>query len=80
MLGSEGFIIHFDEDERNYYINGDYYGASFTDALSVPDWDIKKIQVVLLSFTGATIDFICLATKGNRALNGKPHNRGSSLL
>lgn len=42
MLGSEGFIIHFDEDERNYYINEGYYGDSFTDALSVPDWDIKK--------------------------------------
>lgn len=42
MLGSEGFIIHFDEDERSYYINEGYYGASFTDALSVPDWDIKK--------------------------------------
>lgn len=46
MLGSEGFIIHFDEDEdedeRSYYINEGFYGPSFTDALSVPDWDIKK--------------------------------------
>lgn len=44
MLGSEGFIIHFDEDERNYYINEGYYGDSFTDALSVPDWDIKNYK------------------------------------
>lgn len=44
MLGSEGFIIHFDEDERNYYINEGYYGDSFTDALSVLDWDIKNYK------------------------------------
>ncbi|WP_154923297.1 hypothetical protein [Klebsiella grimontii] len=80
MLGSEGFIIHFDEDERNYYINEGYYGDSFTDALSVPDWDIKKLQVVLLSFTGVTIDFICLATKGNRVVTAKSRVEFTNLI
>lgn len=80
MLGSEGFIIHFDEDERSYYINEGFYWPSFTDALSVPDWDIKRTQVVLLSFTGTTIDFICLATKGNRVVTAKSRVEFTDLI
>lgn len=71
MAKQEGLMIHFDEEQRNYLIQNDDEGATFSDALSVPDWDVKQLQVVLLSFTGSTIDYICLATRGNRVVTAK---------
>ncbi len=71
MSKQEGLIIHFDEEQRNYLIQNDDEQATFSDALSVPDWKVKQLQVVLLSFTGTTIDYISLATRGNRVATAK---------
>lgn len=71
MEKDEGLIIHFDEEQRKYLIRNDDEGTSFSDALSVPDWEMKQLQVVLLSFSGTTIDYICLAKKGSRVATAK---------
>ncbi|HDZ45394.1 hypothetical protein LCGC14_0193190 [marine sediment metagenome] len=71
MAKDEGLIIHFDEEQRKDLIKGDNEGANFSDALSVPDWEMKQLQVVLLSFSGTTIDYICLAKKGSRVATAK---------
>ncbi|MGR2740921.1 hypothetical protein ACUY1T_20945 [Billgrantia sp. Q4P2] len=80
MSKSVGLIIHFDEDQRNYLLSEERRGHRFSDALSVHDWEIKQVQVVLLSFTGRTIDFIALATKGSRVVTGKSRVEFSDLV
>lgn len=80
MSKSVGLIIHFDEDQRNYLLNEERRGHRFSDALSVHDWEIKQVQVVLLSFTGRTIDFVALATKGSRVVTGKSRVEFSDLV
>ena len=81
MINEEGIIIHFDEEERNYFIQNDREeGITFSDALSVPDWKVKQLQVALLSFTGSSIDYICLATRGNRIVTGKSRVVFSDLV
>jgi hypothetical protein len=80
MSTPDGLIIHFDEEKRNYIINEMKQRNGFSDALSVYDWEMKKLQVVLISFTGTTIDFICLATKGNRVVTAKSRVEFSDLV
>ena len=79
MAKPVGLIIHFDEEQRTDLLN-ERRGLRFSDALSVHDWEIKQIQVVLLSFTGNTIDFIALATKGNRVATAKSRVEFSDLV
>ena len=81
MAKEQGLIIHFDEERRNELIKE--YGEqrhSFSDALSVADWEVKQLQVVLLSFTGVSIDYICLAARGNRVVTGKYRVEFSDLV
>ncbi|HHX8301701.1 TPA: hypothetical protein ACVOZB_004593 [Vibrio diabolicus] len=80
MSKSVGLIIHFDEDQRNYLLSEVRREHRFSDALSVNDWEIKQLQVVLLSFTGRTIDFVALATKGSRVVTGKSRVEFSDLV
>lgn len=80
MSKSVGLIIHFDEDQRNYLLSEERRDHRFSDALSVHGWEIKQIQVVLLSFSGQTIDFIALATKGSRVVTGKSRVEFSDLV
>lgn len=80
MAKPVGLIIHFDEEQRNDLLNEERRGSGFSDALSVHDWEMKQIQVVLLSFTGNTIDFIALATKGNRVTTAKSRVEFSDLV
>ncbi|WFF41217.1 hypothetical protein EVC62_06710 [Salinicola endophyticus] len=80
MSKSVGVIIHFDEDQRNYLLSEERRDHRFSDALSVHDWEIKQVQVVLLSFSGRTIDFIALATKGSRVVTGKSRVEFSDLV
>ncbi|MCG6221294.1 hypothetical protein, partial [Vibrio diabolicus] len=80
MSKSVGLIIHFDEDQRNYLLSEVRREYRFSDALSVNDWEIKQLQVVLLSFTGRTIDFVALATKGSRVVTGKSRVEFSDLV
>ena len=81
MSKDEGLLIHFDEEQRKSLIGSDdEEGLTFTDALSVPDWHIKRLQVVLLSFDGETIDYICIATKGKRVATAKSRVEFSDLV
>lgn len=80
MSQSAGLIIHFDENQRNYLLSEERKDHRFSDALSVHEWEIKQVQVVLLSFTGQTIDFIALATKGSRVVTGKSRVEFSDLV
>ncbi|MFC3627122.1 hypothetical protein ACFOKJ_13470 [Vogesella amnigena] len=80
MMKTAGLIIHFDENNRSYLLREERINNRFSDALSVHDWAINQIQVVLLSFTGHTIDFIALATKGSRVVTGKSRVEFSDLV
>ncbi|MDV6318708.1 hypothetical protein [Chromohalobacter sp. HP20-39] len=80
MPKSVGLIIHFDEDQKNYLLSEERRDRRFSDALSVHDWEVKQVQVALLSFTGRTIDFIALATKGSRVVTGKSRVEFSDLV
>lgn len=80
MPNEEGLIIHFDEEQRKYLIDDDEEDKIFTDALSVPDWEMRQLQVVLLSFSGSSIDYICLAARGNRVATAKSRVEFSDLV
>jgi hypothetical protein len=71
MSNNHGLIIHFDEEERRDYLREGKDTKSFSDALSVHDWELRQLQLVLLSFSGLTIDYICLAIRGNRVATAK---------
>lgn len=81
-INKEGLLIFFDEDLRNEFLKEREEGGfnSFTDALSVYDWKVRKLQVALLSFTGSTIDYIALASKGNRVVTAKSRIEFSELF
>ena len=70
-----GFLIIIDEPsrasqlaDRLEYAGQDY---AFTDALSVPDWHPKHVELCLLSLGGDTIDYACLAKRGRRVATSK---------
>lgn len=80
MSNQEGLIVHFDEEQRRDFLQEERWNQSFSDALSVQDWKMRQLQVVLLSFTGTTIDYICIATKGNRVATAKYRVEFSDLV
>lgn len=71
MPKRHGLIIHFDEEQRGDFLQAEKESQSFSDALSTYDWKIRQLQIVLISFSGTTIDYICLATKGNQVATAK---------
>jgi hypothetical protein len=77
-----GLLIYFDEIRRAELIKavaGSEY-ESFSDALSVRDWDIQTINIALLSFNGFTFDFMALAEKGNRVVTSKSRVEFSRII
>lgn len=82
MAQSEGIIVFFDESRRAELLQEREEGRfhSFSDALSVPDWKIKSLQVALISFSQSNIDYIALATKGNRVVTAKSRIEFSDLF
>lgn len=80
---SSGILVRFDESRRadllKWRLSDDGY-ESFSDALSVADWPVSQLSVALLSFSASTIDYICLAKKGNRVVTSKSRVEFSSLL
>lgn len=76
----EGLIIHFDEEQRKIFLKDNDENSVFSDALSVYDWELKKLQVVLLSFSGQTIDYISLAVRGDRVATAKSRVEFSDLV
>jgi len=82
MSQTEGIIIFFDESRRvDLLIEREEGGySSFSDALSIHDWEIKSQQVALISFSGDSIDYIALATKGNKVVTAKSRIEFSNLV
>ena len=82
MTQSEGIFVFFDEFRRAELLlereESGYY--SFSDAFSVQDWEIKSLQVALISFSQSNIDFIALAKKGNRVVTAKSRIEFSNLI
>jgi hypothetical protein len=81
-LQHSGFCIHFDEARRNELIRerADSTIGSFTDALSVLDWEIGRLCIALLSFSGQSVDYLAVAKKGDRVVTGKNRIEFSDLL
>lgn len=67
-----GYLIHFDEDRRNYLLNGIRDPADgFSDALSSADWSVRQWEVCGLMFEPDAITHWALARKGHRVATGK---------
>lgn len=77
-----GLLLHFDEERRNDLIRDKVEGGyeSFSDALSVLDWQLGQLNIALLSFTASTIDYIALAKKGKRIATSKNRINFSGLV
>lgn len=81
MAKHSGIIVRFDESRRNDLLDERIeQDTSFSDALSVYDWELKNISVALLAFSDTTLDFICLARKGKRVVTSKNRVEFSSLV
>jgi len=69
-----GLLIYFDEERRQVTIR-EYIDEMrpFSDTLSVEDWPIPTGQYILslLTFSGETIDYMALASRGNRVATAK---------
>src|SRR5215213_998600 len=76
-----GVLIFFDEPQRQELIQerADGY-ASFSDTLSSPDWKFRSLDVCLLSFSGATIDYIGLVRRGKAVATAKIRVEFSELV
>lgn len=82
MSEKDGLIIFFDEARRSdllQEISKDACGA-FSDALSVSDWNVKQNSLALLSFSPHTIDYICIAVKGNVVVTSKSRVNFSEIV
>lgn len=77
-----GLLLHFDEERRSDLIQDKIDGGyeSFSDALSVPDWELGQLNIALLGFTDSTIDYIALAKKGKRVVTSKNRIDFSGLV
>lgn len=82
MAQSGGIFVFFDELRRAELIEereeGGYY--SFSDAFSVPDWEIKSLQVALISFSERNFDYAALAKKGKKVVTAKSKVEFSDLV
>lgn len=77
-----GLLVRFDESRRADLIKwkiGEGF-ESFSDALSVTDWDVGQLSTALLSFSESTIDYVSLAKKGNQVVTSKNRVEFSSIL
>ena len=79
---STGLLIYFDEDRRSDLIQERIEGSyePFTDALSVPDWELGQLNIALLGFSDSTIDYISLAKKGKRVVTSKNRIEFSAMV
>lgn len=77
-----GVLLHFDEERRSDLIRDKAEGGyeAFSDALSVPDWDLGQLNIALLGFSDSTIDYIALAKKGKRVVTSKNRIDFSGLV
>ena len=79
---SEGLIVHFSRS-REKELLGEFSSndsCSFSDALGIFNWKLKGKEVAIISFTGETLDYICISTKGNNVVTGKSRIEFSDLI
>lgn len=81
MSRHQGFIVNFDESRRNDLLEEriDDITSSFSDALSVDNWELGQLSIALLSFSPSTIDYISLAKKGKLVVTSKHRVEFSSF-
>ena len=73
-ISQTGLLVHFDEARRAELVGSRINhedSASFSDALSVPDWKIKTVEVAIISFSGTSLDYMAIALKGPKVVTGK---------
>jgi len=82
MPKPQGLIIFFDESQRRYLLSEESEGIfkSFSDTLSVPDWNLKKLGLALLSFSTSTVDYLALVSKGRHVATAKYRVEFSNIL
>jgi hypothetical protein len=68
-----GILVFFDEERRRDFLRERIEGGenSFSDALSVKDWDLEKVTIALLSFSAETVDYIAIARRGKKVVTSK---------
>lgn len=83
MKKNIGLLVRFDEKKRaeliKWKVEEDGY-ETFSDALSVADWNVGELSVALLSFSQDTIDYLCLARKRNLVVTSKSKVEFSAFL
>ena len=79
---NHGLLIHFDEERRKDLIQDNVENgyATFSDALSIPDWDMGEFNIALLCFSESTIDYMSLAKKGKKVVTSKSRVDFSGML
>lgn len=82
MRQTEGLLVFFDEERRREVIKvrQDVGFESFSDALSIPDLEIRTSGVAALAFSDDTLDYLCLITKGKEVVTSKSRVEFSDLL
>lgn len=77
-----GLLIYFDEERRRDLIQEKIEGnyEPFSDALSVPDWELGQLNIALLCFSESTVDYISLAKKGKRVVTSKNRIEFSGMV
>ena len=82
MPANTGLLVYFDEARRRNLIQEKIEGSyeTFTDALSVPDWELGQLNIALLCFSDSTIDYISLAKKGRYIVTSKNRVEFSSMV
>jgi hypothetical protein len=82
MSKMQGLIIFFDEERRQDLLKERSEGGyeTFSDALSVPDWELGKLGLALLSFSGTTIDYLAIVSRGRRVATSKYRVEFSKIL
>lgn len=82
MAKNEGALIFFDEAQRRELLKERIHSGhlTFSDALSLPDWKVRTLQVVLLAFSESTIDYIALLRRGRKVATAKVRVDFSDLV
>jgi hypothetical protein len=82
MSTPSGVIIFFDESQRAQLISelATTERSKFSDALSVPDWKLRELELGLLAFSDSTIDFMALLKRGKRVTTAKYKVEFSDLI
>lgn len=82
MPPKTGVLIFFDEIQRGQLIRDSISRGdeTFSDAISVPDFELRLASPALLSFTDSSIDFFSLMKRGKSVATAKSRVEFSDLV